>query len=284
MEPLISIIIPVYNEEKRIARAIASIQNQTYKNSEIIVVDDNSTDNTFTVVEKIATTDPRVKPYRLPKTSAKRTNWRGYDINAGYDARNFGFLQAKGEWITTQDADDASLLNRVEVEYELAKKYQAKMVTIQWIPLTPESLTKKLDWQKIFADKGEEAVVIKPETILARAYSNRGILMREPFHRFIPFPIKWFPYTRKLFYRKMESYLGADNSMLFHRSVIDDGILFRHRNQRTWGSPSGRGSGRDFAFRVADRYKNSWSFRLPMYLWDVKAENPEYADYNQYFI
>ncbi len=284
MSPLISVVIPVYNEEKRIARAIRSICSQTYRNLEIIVVDDHSTDSTQNIVESIIKSDHRVKFFKAPHSKESRTNWRGYDISAGYAARNHGFLQAKGEWITTQDADDASLLNRIEVQYEMAKKYDAKLVTIQWIQLTEASLNKKLDYERMFLEKGEDFLVIRPEAIVSKAIKNRGILMNEAFHRFIPFPIKWFPYTRKLFYRSMESYPGADNSMLFHRSVIDDGVLFRHRNKRTWGAPSGRGSGRDFAFRVADKYKNSWSFRFPMYLWDVRMQNAEYAADLKYLI
>src|SRR3569832_1930679 len=102
-EPLISVVIPVYNEEKRIGRAIRSIQNQTYKNLEIIVVDDGSTDGTAEVVKQIAKEDPRVTFHTNPQPAA-RTNLRGYDINSGFAARNYGFKIAKGEWLTTQDA------------------------------------------------------------------------------------------------------------------------------------------------------------------------------------
>ena len=281
--PLISAIIPVWNEEKRVVRAINSMRNQSYKNLEIIVVDDGSTDDTRAAVEAIAKEDSRVQ-YHLHHANEKRTNWRGYDINAGYSARNYGFKIAKGEWLTTQDADDASLLNRIETQYKMAEKYRATLVTIQWYELTERSINKKLDVDRIIREKGENSVVIGPEEIVSLAHSVRGILMIEPLHRFIPFPIKWFPYTRKLFYRSMESYPGADNSMLFHKSVRDEGIYFRHRNERTWGVPSGRGSGRDFVFRVANHFKNSWSFRLPLYLWDVKTQNPDYVDYDKYII
>lgn len=281
--PLISVIIPVWNEERRIVRAISSMRNQTYKNLEIIVVDDNSTDGTKAAVQAIVQVDPRVH-YHFHRTNEKRTNWRGYDINAGYSARNFGFKIAKGEWITTQDADDASLLNRIEIQYHMAEKYKATLVTIQWYELTEKTLDKKLDVEHIFQDKGESAVVIRPEEIFKLAKDVRGVLMIEPLHQYIPFPLKWFPYTRKLFYRKMTSYPGADNSMLFHRSVRDAGFYLRHRNERTWGAPSGRGSGRDFVFRVAAHFKNSWSFRLPMYLWDVKHQNLEYTGYEKYLL
>lgn len=282
MLPLISVIIPTFNEEKRVIRAIKSIQDQTYKNLEIIVVDDFSTDNTEKAVKEIEKNDLRVKYYKLPDKPAKRTNWRGYDINSGYSARNYGFKIAKGEWLTTQDADDASLLNRVEVQYNLAKKYDAFLVTIQWLELKENILDKVLDIEKIFKDKGEENIIIKPDFIKNLAEKNQGILMNEIFHRFVPFPIKWFPYTRRLFYRRMDSYPGADNSMLFHKSIRDTGYYFRTRSERTWGTPSGRGSGRDFAFRVAKKFNNSWSFRLPMYLWDVKTENPDYIGYEKY--
>ena len=241
--PLISVVIPVFNEEKRIARALKSIQKQTHQNLEIIVVDDGSSDGTVAAVETIAAADPRISLHHNPKVPA-RTNWRGYDINAGFAARNYGFKIAKGEWITTQDADDATLLNRIETQYELAKKYGASCVTIQWQQLTPENIGKKLDTDAIFRDKGEEGVVIRPEEIMALAKRVRGPLMIEPMHRFMPFSIKWFPYTRKLFYRHMDSYPGSDNAMFFHRSVRDQGIYMRPRNERTWGVPSGRGSGR----------------------------------------
>ena len=281
-EPLISVVIPVYNEEKRIGRAIRSMQEQTYKNLEIIVVDDFSTDATAQTVQEIAKADPRVSYHLYPLKPEKRTNWRGYDINAGYAARNYGFKIAKGEWITTQDADDASLLNRIEAQFELAKKYDATCVTIGWQELTDGLLGKRLDIEKIFADLGEEEVVIRPETINAYVEEGRGVFMIEPLHRFIPFPLKWFPYTRKLFYRHTKPYLGADNCMLYHKKVRDAGVYMRHRNSRTWGVPSGRGSGRDFAFNIAHTFKNSWSFKLPLYLWDVHQQNPEYTGYEKY--
>lgn len=281
-QPLISVVIPTHNEAHLLARAVQSMQQQTYKSLEIIVVDDWSTDTTAEVMQAITAQDARVKYVKLPYHPKTRKNWRGYDINAGFDARNYGFKLAKGEWITTQDADDASLLNRIEAQYELAKKYQAMLVTIAWQRLTPEVLQKQLDVDKIFAEHAEAELVIRPETICAVARANQGLLMCEPFHQFLPFPLKWFPYTRKLFYPRVDAYPGADNSMLFQRQVLDDGIYFRPRNERTWGVPSGRGSGRDFAFRVAMHYKNSWSFKLPLYLWDVKNQNGGYEKYDKY--
>ncbi len=282
-QELISVVIPVWNEKERVARAIQSMQNQTWKNLEIIVVDDGSTDGTQDIVKEIAKQDSRVQFYDNPKKTA-RTNWRGYDINAGFAARNYGFSIAKGEWITTQDADDVSLLNRIEAQHMLAKKYGATVVFIQWQHLRPELLSKKLDVEKIFQEKGEANVVMRPEELNKLPGARRGMLMLEPIHQFIPFPIKWFPYTRKLFYRDTTPFPGADNCMFFNREVIEKGIYFRPRNKRTWGIPSGRGSGRDFAYNVTAKLKNTWSFKLPLYLWNANIENPEYAGYEKYLI
>lgn len=279
----ITVVIPVWNEKDRIARAVESMQHQTWKNLEIIVVDDGSTDGTQDIVKAIAAQDSRVHFYDNPNKVA-RTNWRGYDINAGYAARNYGFSIAQGRWITTQDADDASLANRIEAQYELAKKYNATMVTIGYQRLRPELLDKKLDVEAIFRDKGEAGVVIKPQELLAHTQKQKGILMQEPLHKFIPFPIKWFPYTRKLFYKRTDPFLGADNCMFFDRKVIDQGIYFRTRNERTWGTPNGRGSGRDFVYRVTARFNNSWSFKLPLYLWNANIENPDYIGYEKYIV
>ena len=284
MKPLISVIIPVYNEEVRIVRAISCILEQTYQNLEIIVVDDHSTDGTAEVIKNIAAKDSRVTYHLFPKPAPKRTNWRGYDINAGWAARAYGFKIAKGGWITTQDADDASLLNRIEVQYELAQKYNATMLTINWQQANEGAIGKKLDVERLFKEKGEEFFLVHRDKITPIPEENLGPLMRLPFHHLIPFPLKWFPYTRPLFFGKGTGFPGADNCMLFRREVIAAGVNFRHRNRRAWSVPSGRGSGRDFVMQVTHTFKNSWSFNLPLYLWDVRTANPTIPDYHDYFI
>jgi glycosyltransferase involved in cell wall biosynthesis len=281
-QPLISVVIPVYNEERRIKRALESIVNQTYRNLEIIIVDDFSTDKSAAIAKEFAAKDPRVTYHAYPFKEGQRTNWRGYDINAGCLARAYGFSLAKGEWITTQDADDASLLNRIEVQYDLAVKYGATMLTVEWQQPNERAIGKKLDIARLFKEKSEEYFLIRPEQITPIPAENLGLLMRLPFHHLIPFPIKWFPYTRPLFYGKRTVFPGADNCMLFRREVIEKGVNFRTRDRRQWGVPSGRGSGRDFVMHVTHVFKNTWSFKLPLYLWDVRTPHtsvPSYPDY-----
>ncbi len=102
-QPLVSIIMPAYNAEMYIQEAIDSVLGQNYKNWELIIINDGSTDLTEKFIHKY--NDERIKYY--------------YQKNAGVSvARNIGMVHAKGEFLTFLDADDAlteiSIALRVE--------------------------------------------------------------------------------------------------------------------------------------------------------------------------
>ena len=92
--PLVSILIPTYNSEKFIADSIQSVQNQSYKNWEMILVDDCSTDNTRGIVLEMAQSDKRIQFLRLEKNSGTGV------------ARNTALAKASGRYIAFLDADD----------------------------------------------------------------------------------------------------------------------------------------------------------------------------------
>lgn len=101
--PLISVITPIFNGKKYILETIQSILNQTYKNWEMIIVDNKSTDNTIEIVKSIE--DERIKIIQL-------------EHNSGGPARprNIGIENAKGEYIAFLDADDILAPNKLEVQ------------------------------------------------------------------------------------------------------------------------------------------------------------------------
>lgn len=100
--PLISVLIPVYNVEAFVKEAVLSICNQTYKNIEIIVVDDCSTDRTYTVVAELVKIDPRIKLFKNEQNSKI------------VKTLNYALTKAKGEFIARMDGDDISTPERLE--------------------------------------------------------------------------------------------------------------------------------------------------------------------------
>ena len=83
--PLISVVIPTYNRQNTITYCLKSVLAQTYKNFEILVVDDGSTDQTVPIVSEIC--DPRIRLIEAKKNGGAQA------------ARNIGIKAAKGEWI-----------------------------------------------------------------------------------------------------------------------------------------------------------------------------------------
>ena len=101
-DKLVSVIIPVYNVEKFVEQAIVSIIDQTYKNLEIIVIDDGSSDITYQIVADLASQDPRIRLYK---------NERNLKI---VKTLNRALSLAQGEYIARMDGDDISALDRIE--------------------------------------------------------------------------------------------------------------------------------------------------------------------------
>ena len=99
--PLISVILPCYNASDTIVQSVKSVLNQTYTHLQLIVVDDGSTDNSYSLVTSI--NDKRLVVYR--------------QINAGISsALNLGISYAKGEYIARIDSDDLCSVDRFEVQ------------------------------------------------------------------------------------------------------------------------------------------------------------------------
>ncbi len=113
---LISVIVPVYNVEKYIKECLESIINQTYRNIEIILVDDGSTDNSGKICDEYAKIDSRIKVIHKENEGISKT-------------RNIGIEKACGEYIQFADSDDYMEIDAIEKIYNIAKEYNADIVS-----------------------------------------------------------------------------------------------------------------------------------------------------------
>lgn len=105
---MISVVIPLYNKEKQIAKTLKTVLDQTFQDFEIVIVNDGSTDNSVAEVEKFS--DPRIRLI--------------HQKNAGVSAaRNKGIAEAKGNFIALLDADDEWKPDYLETQMHLATKY-----------------------------------------------------------------------------------------------------------------------------------------------------------------
>ena len=112
---LVSVIVPVYNVEKYLARCMDSIIAQTYKNLEILLIDDGSTDSSGKICDEYAEKDSRIRVI--------------HQENQGLaEVSNIGLREAKGEWIQFVDSDDWIDAETIETCYNLSQKYNVDMV------------------------------------------------------------------------------------------------------------------------------------------------------------
>lgn len=118
-QDLISIIVPLYNKEKNIERTICSVQNQSYVNWELIIVDDGSTDASASKVH-LYLSDDRIKYFKKN--------------NGGVSsARNLGIKKAKGQWIVFLDADDYFYPEALKKLIQLVYTFHTSISTANFI-------------------------------------------------------------------------------------------------------------------------------------------------------
>lgn len=128
MDELITVIINVYNGERFIKKCLENIINQTYKNLEILVVNDGSTDNTLSICQEIK--DNRIRIINQEN--------KGLSLS-----RNVGIDNAKGEYLFFIDVDDWIDEDTIEYLYKLCKENKAEMSTCRAIEVYKEQLNGK---------------------------------------------------------------------------------------------------------------------------------------------
>ena len=114
-QPKVSIIIPVYNVEKYLDRCVKSLQNQSLKDIEIILVDDSSADSSSSICDNLSAEDNRIKVIHKVNEGAGK-------------ARNAALEIARGEYIGFVDSDDFVESDMFETLYNTAEKHNADLV------------------------------------------------------------------------------------------------------------------------------------------------------------
>lgn len=167
--PLISVIMPVYNAEKYLKEAIESILSQTYKNFEFIVINDGSTDRSLDIIKKYKKKDNRIKIISRENKGIVKSLNEGLNI-------------AIGEYIARMDADDISILNRFELQLNAFKKINklavcggwAKLIGEEKGKLTPVVNDRRIkDYLNIGSPLIHPSVMIKRSEIKETFYKNK---------------------------------------------------------------------------------------------------------------
>ena len=150
MNELVSIITPCYNSEKFLDECISSVLNQTYQNWEMLIVDDNSSDNSSILINSYSKKDERIKPLYLND-----------NIGAAM-ARNKAISKAKGKYLAFLDSDDVWLPKKLEVQTNFMKKNNCSFVFSSYSVISD--------------DEKPNYTISVPETITYKRYLKNTII------------------------------------------------------------------------------------------------------------
>lgn len=173
--PKVSIIVPAYNTEKYINKCLTSLINQTYKNIEIIVVNDGSTDNTNEIVENFAYSDDRIKLFNIENSGVS-------------NARNFAIKNSTGNYIAFVDSDDYISSNYIEIMLSCALENNLDLVCCNFQKISENKTQKKYKIKKVktkIYNKTEYLKEIFTGNLLTFALTTSKIYKKELMNEFI---------------------------------------------------------------------------------------------------
>ncbi|HEX2934811.1 MAG TPA: glycosyltransferase [Bacteroidales bacterium] len=158
-QPLVSIISPTYNHERFIADCIESVLAQTYTNLEMIIIDDGSTDNTFSIAEKYAGKDQRIRPFTQKNVGIFRLG----------ESYNFALQQCNGKYVAVLECDDVWFPNKLEIQVEAMEKQPA--CVLSWGKAYLSAVDLKSDYYLAPKDTANtECFFNKPSGVFFKKY------------------------------------------------------------------------------------------------------------------
>lgn len=231
---MISVIVPVYNVEPYLRKCLDSILAQTYRDLEILVIDDGSTDGSGEICDEYVEKDERIKVFH--------TENRGLSA-----ARNLGIDNANGEWIGFVDSDDWVEQDFCKIPYEYALSYQADIVIFRfhiigkknqkWV-FKPGVKTKEETLRLIH----EEASIVVWNKMFRSCLFNRvrfpeGKLYEDNAvtHRLI-YEANDIYYSEAVLYNKVSREGNITSNMTFDKAEeLCEMRMIRYRDLYNWG-------------------------------------------------
>lgn len=250
MNNLVSIITPSYNSKKFIKETIHSVLSQTYKNWEMIIVDDNSNDNSVEFISNIISNEPRIKFVKLNQNCGAA------------NARNKALELAQGKYIAFLDSDDLWYPEKLETQLNFMKQNNYAFTFSSYIPITEDekkmynviNVPKKLNYQNyckntiigcltVIIDKNKVGDFRMPDIksshdmalwllIIKRGFSAYGLNKVLAEYRVVSTSntSKKFKASKDVWkvYRKIEK-LSLPTSIFYFFNYILNAILKRHK-------------------------------------------------------
>ena len=227
-EPLVSVIVPVYGVERYLDECVTAIVGQTYRNLEIVLVDDGSPDHCPAMCDAWAAKDARIHVI--------------HKVNGGLsDARNAGLAYAHGDYIYFADSDDVPALNLIEQALHAADEYAADLVMFQFDTISENGVPLLSDYKH--NDFNEVIVMTPVEAIKAQVKAEIdgyfwSFIAAAPIYRDHDFS---FPVGRKIEdMARICNVIGES-----HRVVRIPEVLYHYRLRRgsitaSWTTQLGR--------------------------------------------
>ena len=192
--PLVSIIVPVYNAQKGLSRCLESICSQTYQELEIIVLNDGSTDDSLAICEQFRAKDPRIVVVDKENEGVSRT-------------RNAGLTLAQGDYIQFADSDDALDPDYTQNLVQAALQHSADLVIAPYWMVIPSNSSKTGHALETL----QTSIGIEPEApkteVHKYGFLPQGVYSRED-------------YARRLMQQPASFYYGVLWNKLYRRDLI----------------------------------------------------------------
>lgn len=221
--PLVSVIIPVYNCEKYVESSVRSIMNQSYRNLEIIITDDCSTDSSYIILEKLSKEDKRIILIK-----------NNINLKIVKTLNNMIAI-SNGKYIARMDADDISHINRIEKQVDFLEKHtdysfcgtQSFFIDENncylWKSMLPESYKDIKLFSNYSNPFAHPSILAKSECFKSDNYDEE-FLYAEDFHLWKIFLKKYKAANlceRLLYYRILNTSISRNNDSKQKQNFID---------------------------------------------------------------